>query len=187
MGTFCLVLHSHLPWLLRHGTWPVGEDWLYQAWAHSYLPVVEVLERLAARGQRDVLTLGVTPVLAAQLDHPPALRAFHTWLGDWQLRAHEAHRTDPALATREHRAAAHALKMFERDWRHGASPILRRLVDGDVIELLGGPATHPFAPLLPGRVRRFLLDAGLRDTARRLGARPGGIWAPECGYAPGLE
>ena len=189
MGTFCLVLHSHLPWLLRHGTWPVGEDWLYQAWAHSYLPVVEVLERLAARGRRDVLTLGVTPVLAALLADPAALRAFHTWLGDWQLRAHEASRrtATAALATREHRAAAHALETFERDWRHGASPVLRRLVDGDVVELLGGPATHPFAPLLPGRVRRFLLDAGLLDTARRLGARPGGIWAPECGYAPGLE
>ncbi|PVZ14667.1 1,4-alpha-glucan branching enzyme [Actinomycetospora cinnamomea] len=187
MGTFCLVLHSHLPWLLRHGAWPVGEDWLYQAWAHSYLPVVEVLERLAARGRHDVLTLGVTPVLAAQLDHPAALRSMHTWLADWQLRAHEAHTDHPALATREHRAAAHALATFESDWCHGASPVLRRLVDADVIELLGGPATHPFAPLLPGRVRRFLLDAGLRDTARRLGARPGGIWAPECGYAPGLE
>ncbi|GAA4887753.1 1,4-alpha-glucan branching protein domain-containing protein [Actinomycetospora straminea] len=187
VGSFCLVLHSHLPWLLRHGAWPVGEDWLYQAWAHSYLPVVETLDRLAAHGHRDLLTLGVTPVLAAQLDHPAALRAMHTWLADWQLRAHEAHRTHPALATREHRAAAHALEVFERDWRHGGSPVLRRLADDGVVELLGGPATHPFAPLLPGRVRRFLLDAGLRDHALRLGRRPRGIWAPECGYAPGLE
>ncbi|MHC1560117.1 1,4-alpha-glucan branching protein domain-containing protein [Actinomycetospora sp. C-140] len=187
VGTFCLVLHSHLPWLLRHGAWPVGEDWLYQAWAHAYLPVVETLERLASRGHRDVLTLGVTPVLAAQLDHPAALRAMHSWLADWQLRAHEAHRTHPDLATREHRAAARALEVFERDWRHGASPVLRRLADAGVVELLGGPATHPFAPLLPGRVRRFLLDAGLRDASLRLGRRPAGIWAPECGYAPGLE
>ena len=52
-GTFCLVLHSHLPWLARHGAWPVGEDWLYQAWAHSYLPVVDVLHRLADRGHPD--------------------------------------------------------------------------------------------------------------------------------------
>jgi 1,4-alpha-glucan branching enzyme len=185
IGTFCLVLHSHLPWLLRHGTWPVGEDWLHQAWAHSYLPVVEMLERLAADGRRDVLTLGVTPVLAAQLDHPAALTAFHTWLADWQLRAHDA--ADRDLAVREHRAAAHALELFEGRWRHGFSPVLRRLVDDRTVELLGGPATHPFGPLLPGRVRRFLLDAGLADTARRLGWRPSGIWAPECGYAPGLE
>lgn len=189
LGTFCLVLHSHLPWLARHGAWPVGEDWLYQAWADSYLPVVEVLDRLAERGHRDVLTLGVTPVLAAQLDDPSSLRAMHTWLADRQLRAHTAAaRRDLAdAAVLEHRRSAHALTVFERDWRHGASPILRRLTDAGVVELLGGPATHPFAPLLPGRVRRFLLEGGLRDTARRLGTRPTGIWAPECGYAAGME
>ena len=89
-GTFCLVLHSHLPWLPHHGSWPVGEEWLYQAWAHSYLPMVELLERFAAEGRRDVLTLGVTPVLAAQLDDPYSIRAFHDWLGHWQLRAQHA-------------------------------------------------------------------------------------------------
>jgi 1,4-alpha-glucan branching enzyme len=186
-GTFCLVLHSHLPWLARHGAWPVGEDWLHQAWAHSYLPVVDVLHRLADRGQHDVLTLGVTPVLAAQLDHPYCLRAMHAWLADWQLRAHASHRHRPDVAVREHRAAAAALATFERTWRHGASPVFRSLADDGVVELLGGPATHPFGPLLPGRVRRFLLESGLRDTARRLGTRPEGIWAPECGYAPGME
>ncbi|GAA4846017.1 glycoside hydrolase family 57 protein [Actinomycetospora corticicola] len=186
-GTFCLVLHSHLPWLARHGSWPVGEDWLYQAWAHSYLPVVDVLHRLAERGHRDVLTLGVTPVLAAQLDHPYTLRAMHAWLADWQLRAHATHARLPDTAYREHRAAAAALETFEHTWRHGGSPVFRGLADAGVVELLGGPVTHPFGPLLPGRVRRFLLDGGLRDTTRRLGSRPEGIWAPECGYAPGME
>ncbi|MPY81624.1 MAG: 1,4-alpha-glucan branching protein, partial [Actinophytocola sp.] len=65
VGTCCLVLHSHLPWLAGHGSWPVGEEWLYQAWSQSYLPVIGALDRLAAEGHRDLLTLGVTPVLAA--------------------------------------------------------------------------------------------------------------------------
>ena len=91
-GTFCLVLHSHLPWLARHGAWPVGEDWLYQAWGHSYLPVVDVLHRLADRGHRDVLTLGVTPVLAAQLDHLVFLPA-----GDAK-RTRKAHRASRLTA-----------------------------------------------------------------------------------------
>ena len=43
VGSFCLVLHSHLPWLPHHGSWPVGEEWLYQAWAHSYLPVLDLV------------------------------------------------------------------------------------------------------------------------------------------------
>jgi len=192
VGTFCLVLHSHLPWVAHHGRWPVGEEWLYQAWAHSYLRVVDVLRRLATEGRRDLLTLGVTPVLAAQLDDAYCLRGMHDWLGDWLLRAHGAatRHDDPALrrlATAEHRQASAALAEFEAHWRHGASAVLRPLVDGGVVELLGGPATHPFGPLLDERVRAFALQVGLTDAARRLGSRPTGIWAPECGYAPGME
>ncbi|HEX9337354.1 MAG TPA: 1,4-alpha-glucan branching protein, partial [Pseudonocardiaceae bacterium] len=197
IGTFCLVLHSHLPWLAHHGSWPVGEEWLYQAWAHSYLPVVDLLYELAERGRRDVLTLGVTPVLAAQLDDPYCLSAYHAWLGDWRLRADyaatrwhgrwPAPHASQALAAQQHRAADDAIASFENRWRHGFSPVLRPLVDDGVIELLGGPATHPFQPLLDPRVRGFALRTGLADTALRLGAAPAGIWAPECGYAPGME
>ncbi|MBB4908119.1 1,4-alpha-glucan branching protein domain-containing protein [Actinophytocola algeriensis] len=191
-GSFCLVLHSHLPWLPHHGTWPVGEEWLYQAWAHSYLPVIELLHRFAEEGRRDVLTLGVTPVLAAQLDDPYALRACHDWLGNWQLRAQFAagQWEEPVLrdlAAAEFRAAGHALERFDTRWRHGFSPVLRSMTDSGVIELLGGPATHPFQPLLRPEVRRFALRTGLDDTALRLGRAPDGIWAPECGYAPGME
>jgi 1,4-alpha-glucan branching enzyme len=192
VGTFCLVLHSHLPWLAHHGAWPVGEEWLYQAWAGSYLPVLRLLAELAAEGRRDVLTLGVTPVLAAQLDDPYCLRGMHDWLGSWLLRAHEAagRRDDPALAAlacHEHRRAGATLADFETHWRHGGSAVLRPLLDAGVIELLGGPATHPFQPLLEPRIREFALRTGLADTATRLGHRPEGIWAPECGYAPGME
>ncbi|WP_019816259.1 1,4-alpha-glucan branching protein domain-containing protein, partial [Saccharomonospora saliphila] len=190
-GTFCLVLHSHLPWLAHHGTWPVGEEWLYQAWAHSYLPVVDLLRRFADEGRRDLLTLGVTPVLAAQLDDPYCLRAFHEWLGHWRLRAEHAGSLWRGrladLAAVEYRAALAATEEFETRWRHGFSPVLRSLVDDDVVELLGGPATHPFQPLLDERVRSFALRTGLADTALRLDHRPAGIWAPECGYAPGME
>jgi 1,4-alpha-glucan branching enzyme len=193
VGTFCLVLHSHLPWLAHHGAWPVGEEWLYQAWAQSYLPVLDLLDRLGAEGRRDLLTLGVSPVLAAQLDDPYCLRGMHDWLGGWVLRAELA--ADRAggraglrdAAEREYRAANAALDDFERRWRHGATPILRGLVESEVIELLGGPLTHPFQPLLHPDVRAFALHEGLADAGLRLGRRPAGIWAPECGYTPGME
>lgn len=191
VGTFCLVLHSHLPWLANHGSWPVGEEWLYQAWAASYLPVLDVLRRLAREGRRRLVTLGVTPVLAAQLDEPYCLDAFHTWLGFWQARAAElAIHPDRDLSRagrRESAAATAALGEFEGRWRHGASPVLRELVDADAIEYLGGPATHPFTPLLDDAVASFGLAVGLDDAQLRLGSRPKGIWAPECGYRPDLE
>jgi 1,4-alpha-glucan branching enzyme len=190
VGTCCIVLHSHLPWVLHHGEWPVGEEWLYQAWAASYLPVVSLLEQLAAEGRRDLLTLGVTPVLAAQLDDGHALRAFHTWLGFWRSRAEGlASRGGPAgeLGRTEVVAAAVAMRSFEDRWSGGASAVLRPLVDAGVVELLGGPATHPFIPLLDERIADLAMRTGLDDQARRLGRRASGLWAPECGYRPGLE
>src|SRR5204863_299886 len=110
-------------------SWPVGEEWLHQAWAGSYLPLLAVLDRLAAECRRDLVTLGVTPVLAAVLDDPYALREHHGWLGRWQLRAEELARDrDPALratASEEFRAASRALELFETRWVHGGSAGLR--------------------------------------------------------------
>jgi 1,4-alpha-glucan branching enzyme len=184
IGRFCLVLHSHLPWLTGHGRWPVGEEWLYQAIAHSYVPVVAALERLADAGHRDLVTLGVTPVLAAQLDEPAAVRGAQAWAGDWMWRASEL--ADPTAAKRETAAAAHVSERLQRH-RAGFSPALRGLADAGAIELLAGPAAHPFQPLLDERIAAFSLRTGLDDHRQRFGGPAAGIWAPECGYRPGLE
>lgn len=191
VGRFCLVLHTHLPWLLHHGSWPVGEEWLYQSWAHAYLPVIDVLRRLGAEGRTNLLTLGVTPIVNDQLDDAYALKEFGTWLAFWQLRAQYA-ATRPeahvrAAATREFQAASWSLDQLAGPWSAGASPLLRELSDAGVIELLGGPAAHPFQPLLRESIADFSLQTGLNDATLRWGHRPTGIWAPECGYRPGLE
>ncbi len=191
VGTLCVVLHSHLPWVLGHGTWPVGEEWLHQAWTRSWLPLVDVLRRLADEGRRDLLTLGVTPVLAAQLDHPVALREVRTWTAGWSLRAQAAAaRPEPALrdlAAREFRAAAWTAAQLEGPWRAGGSPVLADLVGRGAVELLGGPLTHPFLPLLDDALAGLALEAGLQDAAWRLGRVPRGVWSPECGHRRGLE
>ncbi|MDQ1201269.1 putative glycosyl hydrolase (DUF1957 family) [Rhodococcus sp. SORGH_AS303] len=190
-GMFALVLHSHLPWLAHQGRWPVGEEWLYQSWADSYLPVVRELRTLADEGRTDLLTLGVTPVLAAQLDDPYSLDGMHHWLGNWQLRAAEAAGSrDPdrrALGHREHRRSAAALHEFETRWRHGGAPRLRELADSGAVELLGGPSMHPFQPLLDPRLRTFALREGRADAVRRWGRGTEGIWAPECAFTAGME
>ena len=202
-GQFSLVLHTHLPWLAHHGRWPVGEEWLYQSWAAAYLPLMRELRALAAEGRRGVLTLGITPVVAAQLDDPYCLDGMHRWLANWQLRATEAttlHTPTSAAAgsalsadalrrfgIRELADADRAMADFTTLWRHGGSPLLRQLIDAGTVELLGGPLAHPFQPLLAPRLREFALREGLADAAQRLSHTPAGIWAPECAYAPGME
>ena len=187
---FTLVLHTHLPWLAHHGRWPVGEEWLYQSWSGAYLPLMRVLRRLAGDNRRGLLTLGITPVVAAQLDDPYCLDGMHHWLANWQLRALEATTFGDSLrqfGIREYTEAGEALDDFAMLWQHGAGPLLRELTDGGAIELLGGPLAHPFQPLLQPRLREFALREGLADAQQRFAHTPEGIWAPECAYAPGME
>lgn len=194
IGRLAIVVHSHLPWLLGHGRWPVGEEWLRQAWAHSYIPVIEMLRERAERGQRSMLTLGITPVLAAQWDEPTSVTEQSRWIEDWRLRAigkgiqtqgdqHDAYRD----ALRHFRAASHAARQFQEHWSAGGSAAIRPLVDSEAIELLGGPATHTFTPHLVDEVANAALESGLNDATVRFGRRPRGIWTPECAYAPGMQ
>src|SRR4051812_16582067 len=45
-GDLAIVLHSHMPYVEGFGTYPFGEEWLFDAVIRSYLPVLEVAERL---------------------------------------------------------------------------------------------------------------------------------------------
>jgi 1,4-alpha-glucan branching enzyme len=185
-GRIAFVLHSHLPWVLGHGGWPVGEEWLYQAFAHSYLPLFQTLARLGEKGFRNIASLGITPILAAQLDDPRALSGCDSWLHNWQLRALDLPKNHP-LRGYELDQAQSTLENFRRHFSRGASPRIRSLIDARVVEFLGGPATHPFTPGLNPNIAEMALRVGLDDAARRYGTSPKGIWVPECAYCLGQE
>ena len=60
-GALALVLHSHMPYVEGFGTWPFGEEWLWEAVACVYLPLLDLLDGAP-------VTLGLTPVLCDQLE-----------------------------------------------------------------------------------------------------------------------
>ena len=49
VGTLSILLHAHLPYV-RHPEHPdfLEEDWLYEAIGECYLPLLGVMDRLAA-------------------------------------------------------------------------------------------------------------------------------------------
>src|SRR3954471_22701207 len=81
VGDLAIVLHSHMPYVEGFGTYPFGEEWLFDAVVRSYLPVLEIA--------RD-LTMTVTPVLADQLEDAGAAERLRSFLVDYRIGSAEA-------------------------------------------------------------------------------------------------
>jgi 1,4-alpha-glucan branching enzyme len=181
-GDLALVLHSHMPYVEGFGTYPFGEEWLFDAVIRSYLPVLEVA--------RD-LTMTVTPVLADQLEDPDTRRRLREFLVEWRIGAAEADLREVPAECRpacegELARYRRALALLDAEGGDPLRPFQRAHAEGRVA-LATSAATHAVLPLLATRPGLALqLDAGVRSHRRRFGWE-GGIWLPECAYAPGLE
>jgi len=181
-GDLAIVLHSHMPYVEGFGTYPFGEEWLFDAVIRSYLPVLEVAERL---------TMTITPVLADQLEDAGVKERLRRFLVDWRVGAAEADidEVDPECVEAcraELRRYRHALELLDA---HGGDPLrpFQEAVASGRIALASSAATHAVLPLLATREGvRLQIDAGLRSHRRRFGW-DGGFWLPECAYAPRLE
>ncbi len=187
-GALALVLHSHMPYVEGFGTWPFGEEWLWEAVASVYLPLIELLDGAP-------VTVGLTPVLCDQLE---AMRGepgdrFLAYLREVKAMIHAEDASglerggEPGLADEVRRAAGDYVRAeaaFERCSRDllGCFAALER------VELWTSAATHALLPLLATDAGINLqLATGVRSHARRFGGWDGGLWLPECAYVPDLE
>ncbi len=190
---FSLVLHSHIPFVLAHGSWPHGMDWLYEAAAETYLPLLDVFERLAKKGLPPKVSISLTPVLMAQLKDPGFLEGFSDYL---RMKVAIA-RDDEAHFSRAGRTdlqplAAYWLEWYERRLAQFSEGIrgdivdaFRALQDGGQVEVLTSAATHGYFPLLSRDASiRHQVRQGRHTYRQYFGRDPRGFWIPECAYRP---
>ncbi|MBW8038812.1 MAG: DUF1957 domain-containing protein [Planctomycetes bacterium] len=193
IGSFCLVLHGHMPYVLRHGVWPHGEDWLYEAAAETYLPLLAVIDECKYLHCNHQLTIGLTPILLEQLAHKDFKSGFQKYLMDRVNRA----RTDKMDFKRRGELQLAQLaqqwdmfydglaKQFERIDTDIPKAFVEQM-DRGLIQILTSSATHAYLPLLlEDSSVRAQVRAGLNSSRRILGFSPTGIWIPEGAYRPG--
>ena len=82
IGAFTFVLHSHMPYARLAGRWPHGEEWVHEAIAETYLPLLNALHDLLDEGIRFALTVGITPILAEQLADADILDHFEIYINE---------------------------------------------------------------------------------------------------------
>jgi 1,4-alpha-glucan branching enzyme len=192
---FAMVLHTHLPFVLNHGRWPHGSDWLNEATVECYLPLLDVARRLVADGISPRWTINISPVLAEQLASGAFQKEFDFFIGT-RLKYVEDNRQyfrrtgEDALVALTHVWEEY----FEKMWG------LLRGVGGDLVgafaelgaaghlEIITCAATHGYLPLLSRDESIHLqLRTAVETHVRHFGRRPRGIWLPECGYRPRYE
>jgi 1,4-alpha-glucan branching enzyme len=178
-GRLAIVLHSHLPYVEGFGTWPFGEEWLWEAIATSYLPLLDVLRTGAP------VTLSLTPVLCDQLEAPGAIERCRAFLRDVRPASHaldvEA-ADDPAVAAELERAAGEYARALERLPEN----LLAALAP---FAAWTSAATHAVLPLLATDSGvRLQVRTGVEAHRARFGdGWRGGFWLPECANAPWLH
>jgi 1,4-alpha-glucan branching enzyme len=192
IGSFCIVLHGHMPYVLRHGVWPNGEDWLYEAAAETYLPLLSAIDRCACLNCNPKLTIGLTPVLLEQLADERFKEGFRVYLDDYLERSKNDRRQFEQNG-QGHMAYLAGLweqfysKLSEqfKDMNYDIPAAFKQHVENGMVELLTSAATHGYMPLLlEDSSIHAQVRAGLNTSQRILGFRPKGMWLPEGAYRP---
>ena len=196
LGSFTFILHTHLPYVVHHGKWPHGSDWLSEAVAECYIPILGVLEELQAEGLHPQISMDFSPINLEQMADPVFEGTFVEYC-DEKIAAAE---TDYAFFATNGEQHLQPLAEFWREFYtktkrrfledYGGNVVtgFRRLSDAGVLDAMTCGATHGYFPLLlrDENIRAQLLCA-IETHERHFGKRPRGIWLPECGYRPAYE
>ena len=194
-GYFSFVLHTHMPYVRKNGTWPVGEDWLLRAMSQVYMPLLESFARLKDEGLTSCAALTLTPVLCEQLSDPYIQESFIAHMktmmehiaGD--IRDFEYFRDEArwAIANEYYVSYENMLADFltiDCD----IVGALRSFEQEGLIETIASCATHAFLPAqVSERTVRYQVAVGIESHRSHMGVDPKGFWVPECAYRGGIE
>jgi 1,4-alpha-glucan branching enzyme len=191
-GYLTFTLHAHLPYVVNHGTWPHGMEWLHEAAAETYLPLLRVLRNLERDKIRFQCNINLSPILLEQLSHPVFIAEFPKYLTRkivaaredeaFFIQSGEAHLAETARFW--HRFFQQALDHF-RALKGDIVAGFRHFNETGLIDVITCGATHGYMPLLgTDESLRAQVRTAVKTHIRHMGRHPRGMWTPECGYRP---
>ena len=195
-GKVHLLLHAHLPFV-REPSYDrfLEENWFFEAMAETYLPIIQMLNRLEEKGVPGTLNFSVSSALLAMLTDRSLLDKFSNHLHkQLELLEREKVRLQSDSERMEvvnfyYRRQIALINTWERDCGCEIIPSLKRLEQISKINLLTCVGTHPFLPAYQSDVDaiRLQLKITVRAFEEAFGKKPRGLWLPECGYFEGLD
>ncbi len=193
-GYLSILLHAHLPFI-RHPEYPdfLEEDWLFEATTETYIPLLQMMDRMWRDGVDFRLTMSLTPPLCEMLADPLLQERYANHLArqvELASRQEVARRgTDFAEAAAVAAAELREVQRLYNDvWHRNLLPVFKSFQDRGRLEIITCGATHGFLPLMAtDEARLAQLRVAVTNYEKHFGRAPRGIWLPECAFAPGLD
>jgi len=195
-GYLCLLLHAHLPFV-RHPEHEnfLEENWLYEAITDTYIPLIEMCDKLVSDEVDFRITMSLTPSLVSMLKDPLLQDRYLRHLDRLiELAGKEVERTGfqpqfHGLALMYQKKFVDAREVFCTVYKRDIVSAFKKFQDQGFIEIIASCATHGFLPLLS--VNQTDVEAQIRigvdQYKKTFGRPPRGFWLPECGYFPGVD
>jgi len=197
LGQFGLVLHAHLPWVLNHGYWPHGTNWVYEAAAETYIPLLMELNKLLNEGFTPKITIDISPVLCEMLANDKFKEGFIEYC-DMKINGAKADfeqfkklgmpgvQLNQAKFWEEFytRTKTEFVDRYKKDLIAG----FRELLEKDVLDIITCGATHGYSPLLSHESSiHGQFYTAVKNYKKHFHKEPTGTWLPECAYRPGYS
>jgi 1,4-alpha-glucan branching enzyme len=190
------MLHSHLPFYRKAGMWPFGEESFYECMAETYIPLLNMVAELWEEGLPANITIGITPVLAEQMNDEHLKEGFLKFI-DARIDAAKGDeerfqpRGESPDLDKLHLARFY-LNWFQKTrddfvnrWKRDLLGGFKQYQDLGAIEITTSAATHCFSPLLAtDSSLNAQYKIGVDTYKKYFGRAPRGAWLPECAYRP---
>ena len=200
VGQFVFMLHSHLPYYRKAGMWPFGEENLYECMCETYVPLLNAISELyEEEGIKAKLTVGITPILAEQLNDEHLQNGFVEYLDSRikQVSGDLERYPNPNVANSQHLKYlanyyfdwfTHIKDCFVNKYNKDLISAFKKYQDLGCIEITTSGATHGFSPLLATDANlNAQFAVGSQTTKKLFGKKAKGCWLPECAYRQGYE
>lgn len=195
-GYLLLVLHTHQPFV-RHPEFEHAfeESWLFEAITESYIPLIEIFEKLIMEGVNFKITLSLTPPLVAMLADDLLQRRYLRYiterisLAEKEMQRLQAEPKLHRLAKVYYEKFSRCREVFQVRWGEDLTTAFQFLLDSGRIDILASGATHAYLPLweLYPQINALQIQLGVRQHQDRFGVKPSGFWLPECGFSAGVD
>lgn len=194
-----IVVVAHQPFI-RHVTkedeFPgVENDLLFTAISQTYLPLLNLLEKLESENIESKFSLVLTPVLCSMLDDKVLQNQYVEWLDRCiELGNREVERlSNDELLLRNAKIQLEKAEKNKKDFTEKYNCNLLKQFSAFArkgkIELLASAGTYAFLPHYAdmSEVLNAQIETGIFSHKHYFGTMPDGFWLPYMGFTNGLE